>query len=113
MVEASKLREMGLGRQLDVFLNKLHDNHKKLVHKQANGFMSMGCNVNYSFYEKQLNKVEFGRKEVEAAMNDLSWEYRQRGCDYDIRFDKIPGRKWYQFWKNDWEEKIINCLKLL
>lgn len=98
----SKIKELGLGKQRKLLFEVLHAIHDKKIYSLARSMSSLpGMKVYDSFFDK-LEKNEFNEKEIKEAFLMLG-----------IIFDNVPGKRWYQFTKSDWDEKIINALKLI
>lgn len=84
MITISKCRKLGIEKQF----NMLHEQMRK-------------NNEIFSDYECKKDMI-FTEIYVEQALSNLG-----------IDFISVKGKKWYEFYKNDWEEKVYNSLKLI
>jgi hypothetical protein len=84
MITVSKCRKLGLENQFRKLYNQMRENYKKFIP-----------------YDTKVETV-FSEIYVEQALTDLG-----------IDFYAIKGRKWYEFYKNEWEVKVYNSLRLI
>jgi Holliday junction resolvasome RuvABC endonuclease subunit len=84
MITISKCKKQGLEKQFKKLYNQMRENHKKFIPHDA--------------------KIEtvFSEIYVEQALSDLG-----------IDFYTVKGKKWYQFYKDEWEVKVYNSLRLI
>ena len=82
MVTTSKCQKKGLEKQSKKLFEQLKKNYEI--------FSPNKCNANTVFSENY----------VEQALSDLG-----------VDFNAVKGKKWYEFYKNDWEEKFYNSLR--
>lgn len=102
MIQASELKELGLEKQSKLLFEMLHILHDRKTYKLAAEMSSLpGMKVNDSFFDV-MKKNSFSNEEIQEAFLHLG-----------VNFENVPGKKPYQFWKNDWRIKFINALKLL
>lgn len=98
-LKLSELIEMGYKEQAIALSKQLKKNHQKLQFEQARSWASIGATVNYSFYEV-TDKNNFSKKEIHTALLDLG-----------VNMKFVDGKKWYQFWINDDDVKLLNAIK--
>ena len=84
MITATKCRKLGLEKQFKKLYYKMRENYNKFIPHDS--------------------KVEtvFSEIYVEQALTDLG-----------VDFYTVKGRKWYEFYKNEWEVKVYNSLRLI
>jgi hypothetical protein len=82
MITVSKCKKLGLEKQFKMLYNQMRENYKKFIPHDA--------------------KVEtvFSEIYVEQALSDLG-----------IDFYNVKGKKWYEFYKDEWEVKVYNSLR--
>ena len=102
MLKTSDFVKMGYEKQIKRFVEQVYKNHKINQFKLAQQWMSIpGATVNYSFFENHAEPA-FDKEEITKAFKDL-------GIDYN----KIPGKKWWQFWISNDDVKLINAISRL
>lgn len=75
---------------------------KKLGLEQQSKKLYEQLRKNYEiFYSDECNNV-FSEYQVEHAFSELG-----------VDFGAVQGKKWYEFNKSDWEEKVFNALRLI
>jgi hypothetical protein len=84
MITVSKCRKLGLEKQFKMLYEKMKENYQKFIPHDS--------------------KVEtvFSEIYVEQALTDLG-----------IDFYTVKGRKWYEFYKDEWEVKVYNSLRTI
>lgn len=98
MIDKEYLRDAGYGRQVGRLLERLRVNAQKKKMQLASDWVRMGGTINYSFWEQ--HEMSYSEEDVCAALCEL-------GCNPD----KYPGRKWFAFWKDNKQERIMNAIK--
>jgi hypothetical protein len=101
MLSSSTLMKMGFEKQAHIVGRKLRENQEKQIKKAAYGWMELGATVNHSFYERAETNI-FTEDEVKQALKDLG-----------VDFENLPGKKWYQFWLNNNDVKLVNAMRAL
>ena len=84
MITISKCRKLGLEKQFKKLYGQMRVNYKKFIP-----------------YDSKVETV-FSEIYVEQALTDLG-----------IDFYTVKGKKWYQFYKDEWEVKVYNSLRLI
>ena len=65
-------------------------------------------------YEQMRKNYEFFSPNESDPITFFSEIYvEQAFSNFGIDFSKVKGRKWYEFNKNDWEERVYKALKLI
>ena len=65
-------------------------------------------------YEQMRKNYEFFSPNESDPITSFSEIYvEQAFSNFGIDFSKVKGRKWYEFNKNDWEERVYNALRLI
>ena len=82
MITVSKCRKLGLEKQFKMLYNQMRENNKKFIP-----------------HDSKIENV-FSEIYVEQALSDLG-----------IDFYTVKGKKWYQFYKDEWEVKVYNSLR--
>jgi len=97
-----EMEKLGLESPAAKLASRLFQNHERAILESARSFIRIGATVNSSFYDCIHTRQEFYNDEIENAFRDLG-----------LLAEKVPGRKWYQFWLNNDQVHLINCLKVL
>jgi hypothetical protein len=84
MITISKCRKLGLEKQFMKLYKQMRENYK-----------------NFIPYDSMTETV-FSEIYVEQALADLG-----------IDFYAVKGKKWYEFYKDQWEVKVYNSLYLI
>ena len=82
MITVSKCQKQGLEKQFKRLYNQMRENDKKFIPHNAK-------------FETVFSEIY-----VEQALSDLG-----------IDFYTVKGKKWYEFYKNEWEVKVYNSLR--
>lgn len=82
MVTISKCRRLGLEKQFKKLYEQMRENQEK--------FIPYGNKV----------RIVFSEIYVEQALTDLG-----------IDINAVKGKKWYEFYKDEWEVKVYNSLR--
>lgn len=96
-IDIIELKQSGYNKQVTKFCDALSKIGEQKRMAEARAWMGIGATINYSFYEM----------EPVYTIEDAKKALRVIGIDYT----KCKGRKWYQFWLSDVEEKILNGIK--
>jgi hypothetical protein len=84
MITVSKCRKLGLEKQFRQLYEQMRENNKKFIPHDS------------------IVDTVFSEIFVEQALTDLG-----------IDFYTVKGKKWYQFYKDEWEVKVYNSLRLI
>lgn len=84
MITNQKCRKLGLEKQSRKLLEQMRKNNKV--------FLTPGSAIETMFTENN----------VEQAFSDLG-----------VNFISVKGKKWYEFDKDDWDEKVYNSLRAM
>ena len=82
MITLTKCRKLGLEKQFKKLYHQMRENYNKFIP-----------------HDSKIETV-FSEIYVEQALTDLG-----------IDFYTVKGRKWYEFYKNEWEVKVYNSLR--
>ena len=84
MITNSKCRKLGLEKQFKKLYSQMRENYQKFVPHDSK------------------TETVFSEIYVEQALSD-----------FGIDFYTVKGKKWYEFYKNEWEVKVYNSLRLI
>ncbi len=85
MVTLSQCKKKGLEKQVIILVETMN--------RRYSGFIT---------WDHPYGQRTFSHEQVEDAFNSLG-----------VDFKNTKGRKWYQFWKNNFNEKVFNALKVI
>ena len=84
MITISKCKKLGLEKQSKRLYEQIRKNHE-------------------IFFPNESDPITFFSEiYVEQAFSN-----------FGIDFNQVKGRKWYEFKKDDWEERVYNALRLI
>jgi hypothetical protein len=84
MITISKCRKLGLEKQFKKLYEVMRENHKLFIP-----------------HDSKIEPV-FSEIYVEQALTNLG-----------IDFYAVRGKRWYEFYKDEWEVKVYNSLRLI
>ena len=84
MITISKCRKLGIEKQFNMLHEQMKKNHEI-----------------FSDHECEKDMV-FSEIYVEQALYNLG-----------VDFNNVKAKKWYEFFKNEWEVKVYNSLRLI
>lgn len=100
--KSSALNKLGYSKECYLLQEKLEENHRGELMKQAMGWAKIpGVKVNYSFFENH-EKNNYTQDEVIKAFSDLG-----------VKMGKVKNKKWYQFGADNWNKKFLRAIQQL